>query len=114
MGRAFGRARKKRCVYDSPSTSTTTTAAPAMYAKEDLNASNPTAEEHVVPMTRLRDSRDVLEVSGVGLPRIGDRAVGFPKKDELEGVSFNRLLEGVDAISGPLTHGIYACEIYPW
>jgi len=72
-----------------------------MYAKTDGRVSNPVGEEHVVPMTRCRESFE----ASCARPRIGDLEdlEGRARKGELEGVSFKRPLEGVAAMFPPLT-----------
>lgn len=72
-----------------------------MYAKTDGRVSNPVGEEHVVPMTRWRESFE----ASCARPRIGDLEdlEGRARKGELEGVSFKRPLEGVAAMFPPLT-----------
>jgi hypothetical protein len=72
-----------------------------MYAKTDGRVSKPVGEEHVVPMTRWRESFE----ASCARPRIGDLEdlEGRARKGELEGVSFKRPLEGVAAMFPPLT-----------
>ena len=62
--------------------------------------SNPEGEEHVVPMTRFKDSR---ESCCTARARKGDLE-GRERCGEFDGVSLNRLCEGVVAILVPLTH----------
>ena len=112
-GTAVGRALKKRCEYFKfSSISTTTAAAPAVYAniREEERLSKAVGEETVVPMIRFKERPDSYN------PRVllGDR--GVRRKGELFGVSLRpspvfamnvvRGLEGVDAMIKPCKRSI--------